>query len=153
MSCGLWVWGRGIWDAGKARRRGTHFLLIGFSSWPLGADASGEGVDVGDIDSRSLFVRATGISYAAAAAAQSSSSLLNARACARARARQTPAKLGHARVYLETRVSQVKLEECGASWGAVGTVSERERRFILGTVLAGVASERGRFSSTTTRTD
>ena len=52
--------------AGKARRSGTHFLLIGFPSSLLGADASGGGVDAGDVDSRSFFVRATGIAAAGA---------------------------------------------------------------------------------------
>ena len=51
--------------AGKARRSiSTHFLLIGFPSSLLGADASGGGVDAGDVDSRSFFVRATGIAAA-----------------------------------------------------------------------------------------
>ena len=54
--------GEGAYGAGKARNGDeTHFLLIGFSSWLLRADTSGGGVDDGDDDSRSLLVRATGI--------------------------------------------------------------------------------------------
>lgn len=48
--------------------------MIGFSSWLLRAATSGGGVDDGDDDSRSLFVRATGMAIHSLSLAGSDSS-------------------------------------------------------------------------------